>query len=116
MTRIGIDCGADGSAGDDDVVMVVKDQALAGTGGELGLIEVDGYLWAGLDHGTGGILARRANLAKQLLAGLKLFGAEDVDFAHGHPAVMGLLPGSQGNAVVLGTDGDYIKRLAGGHA
>ncbi len=102
--------------GDNGLAVVVEDQSLAGTGGELGLIEFDRCLGADLENGARAGLSWRADLAEQLPAWLELVGQKGVYAGHGYMAVVGLLAGSQGDAVVLGANASYVKGLGVGDA
>ena len=64
MIRIRSNRRTDGSAGHNDLLVIIKDQTLAGTGGKLGLIKLHPDQLCDLDYGAARSLTSRANLAE----------------------------------------------------
>jgi len=89
--------------------VVVKDEALPGTGGELRLSKFDAYFRPDLGNGARAGLAGRADLAEQFLARLELVRQEGIHPGHGHTAVEDLSAGSERNTVVHRTNASYVK-------
>ena len=93
------------------MVVVIEDQSLAGTRGELGLSKFERCLGPNLENGARAGLSGRADLAEQLPAWLELVGQKGVYLGHVYVSAVELLAGSEDNAVVAGADAGYVKGL-----
>jgi hypothetical protein len=108
--------GSDYSAAGDEVVFgVIEDKALAGTGGELRLVEFDGHhTFIYLNELTRVGIDIRADFAEELTACNKFFGDKNVEpVCRDNPKTY-FVPGAQCDGVFLCIDFAHVKWLTAG--